>query len=221
MNCTTKTKKMKKLILILLSVFIVYPSFSQVKFGIKAGLSTTSIKMEDVKQVVSGDTEYAVDVLEGANFGFHAGAFVRFGLSRFYIQPELLFTSRTDEYTAADIENPAESIIKKQQFNQLDIPLMVGFRLGPVRIHGGPSAMLLINSPEDLIDDPDLTTVYDELTFGYQAGLGIDLLKRLTIDLRYEGSLQKYQTTIDSLTGEDITLDDRPSAILLSVGFIF
>jgi len=213
---------MKKLILFVLSVFIVLPSFSQVKFGIKAGLSTTSIKMDDVKQVISGDTEYAVDVLEGANFGFHGGAFVRFGLGRFYIQPELLFTSRTDEYTAEDIENPGSAIIKKQQFNELDIPVMLGFKLGPVRIHGGPSAALLINSPVDLIDDPDLKTVYDNLTFGYQAGLGIDLFKRLTIDLRYEGSLEKYQTTIQSLTGDaDIHLDDRPSAILLSVGFMF
>jgi hypothetical protein len=213
---------MKKLILFVLSVFIVLPSFSQVKFGIKAGLSTTSIKMDDVKQVISGDTEYAVDVLEGANFGFHGGAFVRFGLGRFYIQPELLFTSRTDEYTAEDIENPGSAIIKKQQFNELDIPVMLGFKLGPVRIHGGPSAALLINSPKDLIDDPDLKTVYDNLTFGYQVGLGIDLFKRLTIDLRYEGSLEKYQTTIQSLTGDDdIHLDDRPSAILLSVGFMF
>jgi len=178
--------------------------------------------MDDVKQVISGDTEYAVDVLEGANFGFHGGAFVRFGLGRFYIQPELLFTSRTDEYTAEDIENPGSAIIKKQQFNELDIPVMLGFKLGPVRIHGGPSAALLINSPVDLIDDPDLKTVYDNLTFGYQAGLGIDLFKRLTIDLRYEGSLEKYQTTIQSLTGDaDIYLDDRPSAILLSVGFMF
>jgi hypothetical protein len=213
---------MKKLLVIVFSVCIVLPAFSQVKFGIKAGLSTTSIKMDDVKQVVSGDTEYAVDVLEGANFGFHGGAFVRFSLSRFYIQPELLFTSRTDEYTAEDVENPASAIIKKQQFNQLDIPVMLGFKLGPVRIHGGPSAILLINTPKDLIDDPDLKTVYDNLTFGYQAGLGIDLLKRLTIDLRYEGSLEKYQTTIQSLTGDDdIHLDDRPSAILLSVGFMF
>ncbi len=72
---------MKKIILIVLSVFIVLPAFSQVKFGLKAGLSTTSLKMEDVKTLISGETEYVVDVLKGANYGFHGGAFVRFGLS--------------------------------------------------------------------------------------------------------------------------------------------
>jgi len=212
---------MKKLVLIVLSVFIVLPAFSQAKFGIKAGLSTTSIKMDDLKTLTSGETEYVIDALAGANYGFHVGFFARFGLAGLYVQPELLFTSRTDEYSATDLDNPAEAIIKKQQFNQLELPVMLGFKLGPVRIHGGPSARLLINSPEDLIDDPNLETVYNSLTFGYQAGLGIDLIKRITIDLRYEGSLQKYQTEIQSVTGENMTLDDRPNAFLLSVGFIF
>jgi opacity protein-like surface antigen len=212
---------MKRTILIVLSVLIVLPAFSQVKFGLKAGLSTTSIKMDDLITLTSGETEYLVDVIEGANYGFHVGAFVRFSLARFYIQPELLFTSRTDEYTATDLENPASAIIKKQQFNQLELPVMLGFKLGPVRIHGGPSARLLVNSPDDLIDSPDFETVYNSFTFGYQAGLGVDFIKRITIDLRYEGSLQKYQTQIQSVAGDDFTLDDRPSAFLLSVGFMF
>lgn len=212
---------MKKSILIVLAAFILLPAYSQVKFGIKAGLSTTTLKMEDLKTLTSGDTQYVVDVLNGANFGFHAGGFVRFSISRFYIQPELMFTSRTDEYTVADAGNPAESIIKKQKFNQLELPLMVGFKLGPVRIHGGPSARYLINNPEDLISDPDYATVYKDFTFGYQAGLGFDLIKRLTIDLRYEGSLMKYQTEIQSVVGDDFTLDDRQNAFLLSIGYMF
>jgi len=212
---------MKKLVLILFSVFIVLPAFSQAKFGLKAGLSTTSLKMEDLKTLTSGDTEYVIDALEGANYGFHGGAFVRFSLAGLYIQPELLFTSRTDEYTVEDLDDPASAIIKEQQFNQLELPVMLGFKLGPVRIHGGPSARYLINSPKDLIDDPDYETVYKNFTFGFQAGLGVDIIKRLTIDLRYEGSLQKYQTQIQSIVGDDFTLDDRQSALLLSVGFMF
>jgi hypothetical protein len=212
---------MKKLVLILFSVFIVLPAFSQAKFGLKAGLSTTNLKMEDLKTLTSGDTEYVIDALEGANYGFHGGVFVRFSLAGLYIQPELMITSRTDEYTVEDLDNPASAIIKKQQFNQLELPVMLGFKLGPVRIHGGPSARYLINSPEDLIDDPDYDTIYINFTFGYQAGLGVDIIKRITIDLRYEGSLQKYQTQIQSIVGDDFTLDDRQSAILLSVGFMF
>jgi opacity protein-like surface antigen len=40
--------------------------------------------------------------------------------------------------------------------------------------------------------------MYNDLTFGYQAGIGVDIVKKVTVDLRYEGSLQKYQTKIDA-----------------------
>jgi hypothetical protein len=210
---------MKKFILILLSVFIVLPTFSQVKFGLKAGLSTTNLKMEDLKTLTSGETQYVVDAIKGANYGFHGGAFVRFSMMGFYVQPELLFASRTDEYKVTELNNPSNVI--KQQFNQLDIPIMLGLRLGPVRLNAGPSARLLINSPKDLIDDPDFKAMYHSLTFGYQAGLGVDIIKRITLDLRYEGSLQKYQTQIENIAGTKFTLDDRPNAFLLSVGIMF
>jgi opacity protein-like surface antigen len=139
----------------------------------------------------------------------------------FYIQPEFLFASRTDEYKITDLENPASEIIKKQKFNRVDIPVMLGGKFGPVRINAGPTARLLIDSPGDLIDDPDFKAMYKDLTFGYQAGIGFDLVKRITLDLRYEGSLQKYQTQIRNNGGEDISLDDRPNAFLLSVGIMF
>jgi hypothetical protein len=212
---------MKKFILIVFSVFIMLPAFSQVKFGLKAGLSTTNLKMEDLKTLTSGETAYVVDAIKGANYGFHAGAFLRFSMLGFYMQPELLFASRTDEYTIADADNPASEIIKKQQFNQLELPIMLGLKLGPIRLNAGPSARLLINSPKDLIDDPNFKAMYHGLTFGYQAGLGVDILKRITLDLRYEGSLQKYQTQIQNLAGDKFNLDDRPNAFLLSLGIMF
>lgn len=210
---------MKKFILIVFSVLLVLPAFSQVKFGLKAGLSTTNIKMEDLKTLTSGETEYVVDAIKGANYGFHAGAFVRFSMLGLYVQPELLFASRTDEYNVTELDNP--TVVVKQQFNELDIPIMLGLKVGPLRLNAGPSARLLINSPKDLINDPDFKSMYNGLTFGYQAGIGVDIIKRLTIDLRYEGSLQKYQTQIQNVAGDKFNLDDRPNAFLFSVGLMF
>ncbi|NMC38263.1 MAG: PorT family protein [Bacteroidales bacterium] len=212
---------MKKVLAVLMVLLMVLPLFSQVKFGIKAGASTTNLRMEDLMTLTSGTTQYTVEALKGANYGFHAGAFLRLGMMGVYFQPELLFTSRTDEYTVTDLDNPAVSIIEKQKFNQLDLPLMLGAKIGPVRLNAGPSARLLLNSPKDLIDHPDFKSMYNNLTFGYQAGLGFDIAKKLTVDLRYEGSLQKYQTQIENATGEKFKLDDRPNAFLLSVGFMF
>jgi hypothetical protein len=213
---------MKKLIAIVFVVLVSIPVFSQINFGLKAGVSTTSLSMPTIKTITSGTTSFTVDGLTAAKYGFHGGAFVRFTFFVIYIQPELLFSTRTNEYTVIDKNNPLPSgtYVAKQSFNKLDIPVMLGFKLGPLRINAGPTGSLLINSPKALISNPDFKNNYTRMTFGYQAGLGFDLLF-LTFDLRYEGSLQKYQNQIQNLAGTKYNLDDRPNAFLLSVGIKF
>jgi opacity protein-like surface antigen len=209
---------MKKLIAIVLVVLVSIPVFSQIKFGIKAGVSTSSLSMADLKTVTSGNTSYTVDALTSAKYGFQGGFFMRATFFGIYIQPELLLTTRTNEYT---VTNANVSSIVKQNFNKLDIPVMVGFKLGPIRLNAGPSGSILINTPKELISDPDFKNLYSRMTIGYQAGLGFDLLKTLTVDLRYEGNLKKYQNQIENLTGTKVNLDDRTNSFILSLGIMF
>jgi hypothetical protein len=208
---------MKKLLVLLFAMLIALPAISQIKFGLKVGASTTSISMGDAKLVTSsGGAKYLLDKAEGANYGFHAGAFLRVNISKLYIQPELLFATRSNAYTFKNVGTVVDSATVKQTFNKLDIPIMIGVKLGPVRINGGPVGSVRIGSPKELIDDSNVKQLYASMTFGYQAGLGLDLFKKLTIDLRYEGSLSKYQNKL-----QGITLDDRPNAFLLSLGYMF
>jgi len=211
---------MKRLFLILLVIMISLPAISQIKFGLKAGVSTNNLSMETVKTLTSGSTSYTVDALTEAKYGFHGGAFFRLTLLGIYVQPELLFTTRTNEYTVKNVQTSASSVVK-QNFNKLDIPVMLGFKLGPLRLNAGPSASLLINTPKELIDSPDFESMYNRMTIGYQAGVGLDILKTLTVDLRYEGSLKKYQNQIQNLVGTTVNLDDRSNAFLLSLGLMF
>jgi hypothetical protein len=211
---------MKKLIAIVLVVLVSIPVFSQIKFGIKAGVSTSSLSMADLKTVTSGNTSYTVDALTSAKYGFQGGFFMRATLFGIYIQPELLLTTRTNEYTVTNIQSTASTVVK-QNFNKLDIPVLVGLKLGPIRLNAGPSGSILINSPKELISDPDFKNLYSRMTIGYQAGLGFDLLNTLTVDLRYEGNLKKYQNQIENLTGTKVNLDDRTSSFILSFGIMF
>jgi hypothetical protein len=172
----------------------------------------------------SGPNTFTVDALTNAKYGFNGGAFVRLTFFGVYIQPELLFSTRSNEYTVKDVSNPnvnVPSYISKQNFNKLDLPVMLGFKLGPLRINAGPVGSLLINSPKAIINNPDFKNNYNKMTIGYQAGLGFDLLNFLTFDLRYEGNLKKYQNQIQNLTGTKYNLDDRPNAFLFSVGVMF
>jgi opacity protein-like surface antigen len=211
---------MKKLIAIVFVILLSLPAFSQINFGLKAGVSTTSLSMPTTKTITSGTTSFTVSGISTANYGFQGGLFMRVTLFGFYIQPELLFSTRTDSYTVTNVQTTLATVAK-QNFNKLDIPVMLGFKLGPLRINAGPSGSLLINSPKDLISNPDFKNNYNRMTFGYQAGLGFDLLNFLTFDLRYEGSLKKYQNQIQNLVGTKYNLDDRPNAFLFSVGIMF
>jgi hypothetical protein len=211
---------MKKALVILLVTLIALPAFSQLKFGLKAGVSTTSLTMSSVKTLTSGSSSYTVNALTNAKYGFQAGAFMRLTIFGFFIQPELLFSTRTNEYTVENMQTTTSYIVN-QKFNKLEIPVMVGFKLGPLRLDAGPAGSLLLNTPKDLINNPDYKNMYSKMTIGYQAGVGIDILKTLTLDLRYEGSLKKYQNQIQNLAGTKVNLDDRANAFLLSVGLFF
>jgi len=211
---------MKKLSILLFVVLISLPSFSQLKYGIKVGASTNSLTMDNVKQIATGSTTYSVQVLEEAKYGFHGGLFLRLKLLALYVQPELLFASKSSAYKVTNVTTGTVKDVV-QNLNKLDIPVMVGLKFGPVRVNAGPAGSLLIGSPKELISDPNLKSNYAKMTIGYQAGVGLDILKKLTIDLRYEGSLKKYQTQIENLTGTTYNLDDRPNAFLFSVGLMF
>jgi len=211
---------MKKIMALILVAFIAIPIFAQFKWGIKAGLSTNSISMDKAVQLTGQAGTYTVKALTNSNFGYHGGLFVRLTLLGVYLQPEVLFATTENKYNVTNpgVTTPHEVL---QKLNNLSIPVMVGFKIGPIRINAGPAGTVALNTPKELIIDPQLNNIYNRMSFGYQAGLGFDLLKILTFDVRYEGSLQKYQTQIQSTLGTKVALDNRPNAFLFSVGIMF
>ncbi|HCC71812.1 MAG TPA: hypothetical protein DEQ09_11780 [Bacteroidales bacterium] len=202
---------MKKIILILFAIIISSGAFAQLSWGLKVGAASNNF---DLKSVQNG-TNYTIQAAEEAAWGFHGGVFVRLSMLGIMIQPEMLFSMAENKMLVSDING---DVIKSQKFNKLDIPVMLGVKLGPVRVMGGPAASIKISSDSDLIDDAD--ELYKTATIGYQAGLGVDILKKITLDVRYEGGLNKFG---DSVTiGQDtFELDGRSSAIILSAGIMF
>lgn len=204
---------MKKLFAIMLVVLVSIPAISQIKFGIKAGAETTTTPTYDIATGVNN-----IEAYKDAAWGYHVGAFLRFSLLGIYLQPELVFASNTFDYTVTTVSGTE---LLDQKFNRLQIPVLVGFKLGPVRINAGPAAAIQIGSPEELISDTDYSEMYKGAIFGYQAGLGFDLFKKLTFDVRYAGSLgEKFGDSVD-IGGQSFKLDYGQSSILLSLGWMF
>jgi len=205
---------MKKSFVLILVAFITLPAFSQIKFGIKAGVGTTTVPTYNF-----GTGAYNIEALKTASYGFHGGVFLRITVWKIYIQPEALLATNSYSYNVQQGTNPKELI--KQNFNKLDIPVMAGIKLGPVRLNVGPVATVQIGSPKALINDPSFSDMYKGATFGYQAGAGFDLFKKLTFDVRYEGSLSGKFGDAVSIGGQSFKLDSRQPSVLLSIGWMF
>jgi hypothetical protein len=210
-----KLKKfiMKKLLIFLLAVIFTIPAFSQIKFGLKVGATTTTVPKYDISTGTNN-----IKALKDADWGFQAGAFLRVGLKFVYIQPEVVFATNSYDYNVTTVSGTK---LMKQNFNRLEVPVLLGIKLGPLHIKAGPSATIQIGSPKALIDDPDFEAMYRGATFGYQAGIGIDLFNKIAFDARYNGSLSGKFGDKVTISGQDFTLDSRQPSFTLSVGLMF
>ncbi len=197
---------MKKVALLVLFSFIFAGTYAQ--FGIKVGANTTTLK-------ISSNDNY-IESVKDAQWGFNAGVFYRVKVLMLYIQPEAYFSTVSGNYKYGD--DPTNKELYNFDLKRIDVPLIVGAKLGPVRVHVAPVAFFTIS---DDIFHQELEEAMKGTTWGYQAGLGIDLLKKLTFDVRYEGSLSDF--TKDGITIGSHTLNPstKSSAFLLSLGYMF
>jgi len=202
---------------------------AQLRTGVKAGISTLYVDADDMIILDSvGAPEYQLGVAN-TKVGLHIGFFVQANLGKhIFIQPELLFNSQTVTYRFTDIEDPATEFLKDENYQTLDFPLIMGFRLGQMRIGAGPVGHLFMNLSSE-IDDPvnedqeflndHYTTSFQTLTWGLQAGIGVDIWQ-LHLDARYEASFEEF--------GNHMIFYDRPYSfgvkawrLFLSVGISF
>ena len=210
---------MKKLILVLIaSMFIFTMSNAQLfNYGIKAGIGFSSLKIEDITGINDGSDVY--DLITGdAVMGYHVGFQTRINLALLMIQPELYFNAGGG--TVEQIVDNGPNELLDVKFNRIDIPILLGVKLGPVRVNLGPVGSFVISETTDLTDlDPDFEMFTSAMTWGFQAGLGFEISK-LSIDARYEGSLSALGETL-SVGGADFALDARPAQWIISLGYWF
>ena len=219
---------MKKFYLVLLLTAFAVPSvFGQLQFGIKGGIvsaSSTLDKKLTQEQLAGAGVDY--DELkmkaQDAKVGFQAGLFGRLSLAALYVQPELMFTSTSSKIQVKELtegEDPV-SQVKNQEFKRLDIPIMVGWKFGPARLQAGPVGTIMLDHKSALEAAGDYKEEFNGATWGYQVGVGLDLLNTLTLDAKYEGSLSKLGESV-TIGGSDYSIDNRPNQFIVTVGLFF
>ncbi len=195
---------------------------SQVRPGIKFGLSTPDISPDDF--VVDNDqgVSYYDIFVEHARYGLHAGIFVQMQMGGFFIQPEVLFNSASIDYKVTNLLDPGvPSDIIRDNYRNLDFPLILGLKSGPVRLGGGPVGHYFLSSDGDLNNGnyPGFIPRFEDFTWGWQAGVGLDFWK-LHIDLRYEGNFSKLGDHI-TFFGKSFNFSTNDNRLIASLGLSF
>lgn len=158
---------------------------------------------------------------DGHTTGLVGGLYARFG-DRLFLQPELLFSVKGGKLDL--IRQGLETRSFNVKVGTFDLPLLLGMKLGPLRLNAGPMASLRVL-------DGDMKGALREYTgqsvrqtiqqaqLGYQAGLGFSF-SGMQLDLRREGGLGKSA----SRTAEPATpprVAPRSALWQLTVGFGF
>ena len=177
---------------------------------------------------ISAKAQFSLGVKGGVNFskidadnfnhsnvtGYQAGLFARIG-GGLFVQPEVYLSS-----TGGDFDSNSNGTVysAKVKFTNLNIPLLLGYKLGAknlnVHVMAGPIYTYILNKDESFSNNfqtafQDFGT-YKNSTLGFQAGGGVDI-GPITADLRYEGGLTKINDDFGQ----------RQHLWALSVGFKF
>lgn len=197
---------MKKicLIFVILLLTVSAASAQMIRLGAKAGLSMLAT---DVRSGEASDGNL-YDEFKSKDIGWHAGlmARIKLPLTNLHVQPELLYTHATYQLLEADGSS------EKLTSGNIELPVLLGFKVLFLNAHVGPTFTLANMTGGEVytIETPDV---------GFQAGVGLTL-KRVTLDLRYQGYFAKKWKDLDL---GDVTrqLKANDGYFNLSVGYFF
>ena len=204
--------------LLILSSLLIYVdvSYSQIRPGIKFGVSTPDVDPEDFIVTDDQGNEYYHVFVEKARYGVHAGVFIQMKFGNFFIQPEGLYNSTSVDYR---IDSLGVLLELRETYRNIDFPLILGLKAGPVRVCGGPAAPIAFRDHGGFSDYEGFAPFFEDLTWGWQAGVGLDFWK-LHIDVRYEGNFTQLGSHI-TFFGNRFDFDTNNNRLIASLGFSF
>ena len=182
-------------------------------FGPKAGLTSTATN-------VTMDGESLQGVLDGAA-GYNAGLMFRFNLPisifSLHLQPELMYNWQKGDFT--DKEGVKFEDVALNSFN---IPILAGLGMDlglfNARVQAGPVVKFNSNAP---IAGGDTAAVnWQDVSYTWAAGLGIDLFNFIMVDFRYLGGWLQEPKNFGVLFNFD-NVNKEANAWYVSLGVMF
>jgi hypothetical protein len=157
------------------------------------------------------------DIKAGFANSFTAGLFGRVTIGNFYVQPEVMYF-QTEKLFSLNVQNVSEGWLPEENVNftlnsvNLQVPVFLGFKVLDLdvialRVQAGPTANFTLSS--QTLFDKTYTLTPDEgeaitlgeneeqafdtktIAWGIQAGVGVDVLKKITLDINYNFGISK------------------------------
>lgn len=205
---------MKKLMLILACFFTLQAANAQI-VGLKLGVNTYDVTPQDVN--IQNGTDSLKLKLTGANYGAHGGAFFRVPIRGLYVQADVLLSSSSMSYSL-DSTNAQDVFTDSKTFVNLSVPLVVGYTFFDLlRVNAGVVGSYTLNTQSDLFDNSQYASTWDNMTWGYTLGAGIDV-KKFTVDASFQGAISQFGNEV-TVGGSSYALDSRPTSFVISLGY--
>ena len=179
---------MKRLVFLLVgSLFVTWATKAQpLSLGGRIGIATGSYQFDSIG--IDGATlEPAGDRVGG----YQAAIFLRLSIPTFiYIQPELQFSQRDYVFGIKSPSQPKE--YKTLKCYRIELPILMGFKFGNVRLFGGPVWRLGSKQYSKGGGPTPLQVNFNDNDIAAMGGVGVEF-DGVCLDLRYVGYLE--QTT--------------------------
>lgn len=205
---------MKKSILLVLIglICLMNEAQSQIDVGVRLGIH--SFDLSNPLDIVLPDNESIK--FKDAKLGFQGGIYSRFELGAIYIEPRIMLSTTSVEYTFNGDNGGVIENIKSESFTNLDIPLVFGFDVLVFNIFMGPVAHLNLNASSDLFDIAGYDERFKTATYGFRVGTCVSL-GNIELSVEYEGNFSEFGEHIN-IGNQAYSFDDKPSRILFNIG---
>jgi hypothetical protein len=211
---------MKKIALLLFAGLSFSVAQAQVQYGLKAGVNYSNI---------AGDLNDQ-DIYQN-KLGFVGGITTNFPLSSdgfLSLAPELLYSAKGYQYQDEEFMVGADKWKRKGDisFNYIDLPVLLKVNAGGLFFEGGPVASYLLDikdKTELKINEQDQEDTRiiskgnaSDFEIGYAAGVGYKAPMGVSLNLRYNGSINALA---DENDGGDLT-NGRHSLFQFTLGYL-
>lgn len=204
---------MKKILTVAVALLLTTALSAQTKVGFRAGVGLSELRFNPMSLNGLSIATNPADAID-----FHTAIVLNLQIPGFlFIQPELQFNTISSKFYVTQSTNRQQKLSYSR--TSLQVPLLVGFNIGFIKLNAGPVFNLTSNE-QTSVNHMGFKIKVKSVPIGYQIGAGIKL-GNMILEARYAAMMEDVKYTF-SYNGISKTVTPKEDyQLLFSVGFLF